>query len=64
MVKIGPERQGKYMLKNRSLFTEETIDFSFFVVKVAPSDPLQGPDSGGARLLAAPWQCPVLPVRA
>lgn len=54
MVKICPERLGKYMLKNRSLFTEETIDFSFFVVKVAPSDPLRGPDSGGcARLPAA-----------
>lgn len=38
MVKICLECLSKYMLENRSLFTEETIDFSFSVVKVASSD--------------------------
>lgn len=38
MAKICPKCLSKYMLANRSLFTEETIDFSFSVVKVASSD--------------------------
>lgn len=39
MAKICPKCLSEYMLENRrSLFTEETIDFSFSVVKVAPSD--------------------------
>lgn len=38
MAKICPKCLSKYMLENRSLFTEETIDFSFSVVKVASSD--------------------------
>lgn len=38
MAKICPKRLSKYMLENRSLFTEETIDFRFSVVKVAPGD--------------------------
>lgn len=38
MVKICPKRLSKYMLKNRSLFIEETIDFSCFVAKEAPRD--------------------------
>lgn len=38
MAKVCPKCLSKYMLENRSLFTEETIDFSFSVVKVAPSD--------------------------
>ena len=38
MAKICPQCLNNYMLENRSLFTEETIDFSFSVVKVASSD--------------------------
>lgn len=38
MAKICPQYLNNYMLENRSLFTEETIDFSFSVVKVASSD--------------------------
>lgn len=38
MAKICPKCLSKYMLENRSLFTEETIDFRFSVVKVAPGD--------------------------
>lgn len=38
MAKICPKCLGKYMLENRSLFTGETIDFRFSVVKVAPGD--------------------------
>lgn len=38
MVKICFKCFSKYMLENRSLFIEEIIDFSFFVVKVVFSD--------------------------
>lgn len=38
MAKICPKCLSKYMLENRSLFTGETIDFRFSVVKVAPGD--------------------------
>ena len=38
MAKICPKCLSKYMLENRSLFTEETIDLSVSVVKVASSD--------------------------
>lgn len=43
MAKICPKCLSKYMLRNRgSLFTEETIDFSCSVVKVAPSESAAG----------------------